>query len=67
MPPEKKGLVMSVVSSVVELILRTTRDYGVQRPTKEKTPLPLKQYTPHAQAKHTLYTQPRVTYAQITK
>jgi membrane-associated HD superfamily phosphohydrolase len=30
-------------------------------------PLQLEQYTPPAQIKHTLYTQPRVTCAQITE
>jgi hypothetical protein len=35
--------------------------------TKTYPPLHLKQYTPHAQIKQTLHTQPGVTYAQITK
>jgi hypothetical protein len=46
---------MSDVSSVVEIILRITRD------------IPLKQYTPPAQMKQTLHPQPGVRYAQITK
>jgi hypothetical protein len=34
---------------------------------KTYPPLPLKQFTPLAQIKQTLHTQPGVTYAQITK
>jgi hypothetical protein len=34
---------------------------------KTQPPLHLEQYTPPAQIKQTLYTQPGVTYAQITK
>jgi hypothetical protein len=41
--------------------------YGLQGPTKENMPLRLKQYTPPAQIKQTLHTQPGATYAQITK
>jgi hypothetical protein len=41
----------------------------VYKDLQKKTypPLPLKIYTPLAQIKQTLHTQPRVTYAQITK
>jgi hypothetical protein len=57
------------MSSVVEIILRITRDVLFTRTYKNKTysPLHLKQYTPPAQIKQTLHTQPGVTYAQITK
>jgi hypothetical protein len=54
---------------VVEIILRITRDVRSTRTYKTKhPPLRLKQYTPRAQIKQTLHTQPGVvTYAQITK
>jgi hypothetical protein len=41
----------------------------VYKDLQKKTypPLRLKQYTPAAQTKHTLHTQPGVTYVQITK
>jgi hypothetical protein len=53
---------------VVEIILRITRMYGLQGPTKENIPTScMKQYTPPAQIKQTLHTPPGVTYAQITK
>jgi hypothetical protein len=42
--------------------------YGLQAPTEENIPTsPMKQYTPPAEIKQTLHTQPGVTYAQITK
>jgi hypothetical protein len=41
--------------------------YSLLRATKTYSTFPLKQYTPPAQIKHTLHTQPEVTYAQITK
>jgi hypothetical protein len=61
--------VMSDVSSVVDIILWITRDVMVYKNLQKKTypPLSLKQYTPPAQIKQTLHTQPGVTYAQITK
>jgi hypothetical protein len=56
------------VSSVVEIILRITRDTAYKDLQKKTYPaLYLKQYTPPAQIKQTPYTQPRVTYIQITK
>jgi hypothetical protein len=62
------SLVMSHVSSVVEIFLRITRDVRSTRACKRTyTSLRLKQYTPPAQIKQTLHTQPGVTYAQITK
>jgi hypothetical protein len=42
--------------------------YGLQGPTKKSISTScLKQYTTLSQIKQTLYTQPGVTYAQITK
>jgi hypothetical protein len=42
--------------------------YSLKGPTKESIPTSLlKQYTPPAQIKQTLHTQPGVTYIQITK
>jgi hypothetical protein len=40
---------------------------GLQGPTKENTPLHLKQYAPPAHIKQTLHNQPGEKYAQITK
>jgi hypothetical protein len=42
--------------------------YGLQRPTKENVPAsPVEKYTLPTQMKQTLYTQPGITYAHITK
>jgi hypothetical protein len=63
-----KDRVMSDVASVVEIILRITRDASLEGPIKENIPISrLKLYTPPAQIKQTLCTKPGVTYAQITK
>jgi hypothetical protein len=45
------------------------KECTVYKDLQKKTyqPLRLKQYTPPAQIKQTLHTQPGVTYAQITK
>jgi hypothetical protein len=50
------------VSSVVEIILPTTRDVRSTRNFKRKHI-----YTPPAQIKETLRIQPEVSYAQVTK
>jgi hypothetical protein len=59
---------MSIVSSVVEIILWITRDVcSIKNYQKTFPHLHFKQYTPPAQIKHTLHTQPGITYAQKTK
>jgi hypothetical protein len=64
---EKKDRVMTDVSSVLEIILRITRDVRSTRTYKRKHTHLSKQYTPPAQIKQALHTQPVVTYTQITK
>jgi hypothetical protein len=60
---------MSHVSSLVKIILRITRDVRSTRTYERKHTQPLHSmiYSPPAQVKQTLYTQPIVTYAQVTK
>jgi hypothetical protein len=55
------------VFSVAEIIVRIAMIVRFSNPTKTYAPLRLKIYTPPAQIKQTIHTQPGVTYAQVTK
>jgi hypothetical protein len=67
MPPKRKSDVRCVLCAGNHLA--NYEGCTVYKDMQKKTSplLRLKQYTPPAQIKHTVYTQPGVTYAQITQ